>query len=51
MTNVPDLCTAEVADHTMALLLAAARQLTFWQARTRSGQAHVQVDTLLAASD
>jgi D-3-phosphoglycerate dehydrogenase len=46
VTNVPDFCTAEVADHTMALLLAAARQLAFWQARTRSGQAHVQVDTV-----
>ena len=37
VTNVPDFCTNEVADHTMALLLAAARQLPLWERRMREG--------------
>jgi D-3-phosphoglycerate dehydrogenase len=38
VTNLPDFCTEEVADHTLALLLAAARQLKFFEAEMRRGQ-------------
>ncbi len=38
VTNLPDFCTEEVADHTMALLLAAARQLAFYESEMRQGR-------------
>jgi D-3-phosphoglycerate dehydrogenase len=38
VTNVPDFCTSEMADHTMALLLALARSLLEMDRRTRSGK-------------
>ena len=38
VTNLPDFCTDEVADHTLALLLAAARQLKFFDAQIRLGR-------------
>lgn len=38
VANVPDFATEEVADHTLALLLSAARKLKFYEARMRSGQ-------------
>ena len=37
VTNVPDYCLDEVADHTMALLLAAARQITPAATDVRAG--------------
>lgn len=37
VTKVPDFSTEEVADHTMALLLAAARQLKLFEAAMRRG--------------
>jgi D-3-phosphoglycerate dehydrogenase len=37
VTNVPDFCTDEVADHTMALLLSAARQLKHFESNIRQG--------------
>jgi D-3-phosphoglycerate dehydrogenase len=37
VTNVPDFSTDEVADHTLALLLAAARQLKVFEAAMRQG--------------
>ncbi len=37
VTNVPDFSTEEVADHTMALLLASARQLKLYEAAMRRG--------------
>lgn len=37
VTNLPDFCTNEVADHTMALLLASARQLKLFEAGARQG--------------
>lgn len=35
--NVPDYCIDEVADHTLSLALATARQLVGIDQRTRSG--------------
>jgi D-3-phosphoglycerate dehydrogenase / 2-oxoglutarate reductase len=37
VANVPGFCTAEVADHTLALLLAASRQIIPQDRATRSG--------------
>jgi D-3-phosphoglycerate dehydrogenase len=37
VTNVPNFCTDEVADHTMALLLSAARQLKHFESSMRQG--------------
>ena len=36
--NVPDLCTEEVADHTLMLLLACYRRLSYAVAQLREGQ-------------
>jgi D-3-phosphoglycerate dehydrogenase len=38
VTNVPDFCLSEVADHTMALLLAVARKIVRMDRHTRSGE-------------
>ena len=38
VTNVPDYCVEEVADHTLALLLAAARKIAFFHGRTKAGE-------------
>lgn len=38
VTNVPDYCVTEVADHTLALLLAAARRVAFFHLRTKQGE-------------
>lgn len=47
VTNVPDFCTSEMADHTIALLLALARKLLVMDRCTRQGrwQARVEVPT------
>ncbi len=37
VSNVPDYCTDEVADHTMGLLLALARQIVTFNGRLRHG--------------
>lgn len=37
VTNVPDYCVEEVADHTFALLLTAARQIFAFTAATKRG--------------
>jgi D-3-phosphoglycerate dehydrogenase len=37
VTNVPDYCTPEAADHTMALLLASARHLEVHRRSVRNG--------------
>ena len=38
VTNVPDYCVAEVADHALGLLLAAARRIAFFHLRTKRGE-------------
>ena len=38
VTNNPTYCIEEVAEHTMALLLAAARKTAFYDRQVRSGQ-------------
>jgi D-3-phosphoglycerate dehydrogenase len=38
VTNVPDYCVSEVSDHALALLLAAARNIAFFHARTKGGE-------------
>ena len=42
VTNVPDYCVEEVADHTLALLLACARRVAFFHQRTKSGEYQLQ---------
>ncbi|WP_051669962.1 C-terminal binding protein [Bryobacter aggregatus] len=38
ITNIPEFCLSEVADHTMALLLASARKLLTMDRATRQGR-------------
>ncbi|MBT5017864.1 MAG: C-terminal binding protein [Planctomicrobium sp.] len=38
VTNVPDYCVEEVADHTMGLLLALKRNIGFFHQRTKQGE-------------
>ncbi|HWB96043.1 MAG TPA: NAD(P)-dependent oxidoreductase, partial [Bryobacteraceae bacterium] len=43
VTNVPDFCVTEVADHTMALLLGTVRKLRLMDRATRAGQWQARV--------
>ena len=38
VTNVPDYCVEEVADHALGLLLALARDIAFFHHRTKQGE-------------
>src|SRR5262245_13100456 len=42
VTNVPDYCAGEVADHALALLLACARNVAFLPSRTKRGEYRLQ---------
>lgn len=42
VTNVPDYCVTEVAEHTLALLLAAARNIGYFQLHTKAGEYKLQ---------
>ena len=42
VTNVPDYCVGEVADHALALLLACARNIAFFHERTKCGEYSLQ---------
>jgi len=42
VTNIPDYCVTEVADHALALLLACARQIAFFHLRTKQGEYRLQ---------
>ncbi|MEX0936254.1 MAG: C-terminal binding protein [Pirellulales bacterium] len=37
VTNVPDYCRTEVAEHALALILALARKVAYYHAQTKSG--------------
>ncbi|WP_437203749.1 C-terminal binding protein [Planctomicrobium sp. SH664] len=38
VTNIPDYCVEEVADHALALILALARDIGFFHLRTKKGE-------------
>jgi len=42
VTNVPDYCLVEVAEHTLALLLTMARKAAFYHYETKSGRYNLQ---------
>ncbi len=42
VTNVPDYCLIEVAEHALALLLAQSRKIAFWHLETMSGRYQLQ---------
>jgi D-3-phosphoglycerate dehydrogenase len=42
VTNVPDYCVEEVADHALALVLALARNVAFFHLRTKRGEYDLQ---------
>lgn len=42
VTNCPDYCVEEVADHALALLLALARKVAFFHLRTKQGEYNLQ---------
>ena len=42
VTNVPDYCVEEVAEHALALLLALARNVAFFHLRTKHGEYDLQ---------
>src|SRR4029079_13099946 len=42
VTNVPDYCLIEVAEHALALLLAQSRKVVFYRDQTRSGKYELQ---------
>ena len=44
VTNIPDFCTDEVADHTMALLLASARRIKKYDSMMRNGEKPIGPD-------
>ncbi|MBC7815965.1 MAG: C-terminal binding protein [Planctomycetaceae bacterium] len=47
VTNVPDYCVEEVADHALALLLACARKVAFFHQRTKAGEYRLQAGSPL----
>ena len=42
VTNVPDYCVAEVADHAFSLILACARNIAVFHSRTKRGEYNLQ---------
>ncbi len=47
VTNVPDYCVEEVADHALALMLACARKVAFFHQRTKAGEYRLQAGSPL----
>jgi D-3-phosphoglycerate dehydrogenase len=47
VTYVPDYCVEEVADHTLALLLACLRKVGFYHLRTKQGEYQLQAGSPL----
>src|SRR5436305_6611422 len=42
VTNIPDYCLIEVAEHALALLLALSRKVALYHAATKSGRYELQ---------
>ncbi len=51
VTNVPDYCLIEVAEHTIALLLSLARKTAFYHHETKSGRYNLQAGPRLRRID
>lgn len=47
VTNVPDYCLVEVAEHALALLLAQARKVAFYHHETQQGRYELQAGSAL----
>jgi D-3-phosphoglycerate dehydrogenase len=47
VTNVPDYCLIEVAEHALAMLLALARKVGFYHHQTKSGRYELQAGPAL----
>ena len=47
VTNVPDYCVIEVAEHALALLLAQGRKIAFYHQQTQQGQYDLQAGPTL----
>jgi D-3-phosphoglycerate dehydrogenase len=47
VTNVPDYCLIEVAEHALALLLAQARKVAFYHHNTKEGRYELQAGAAL----
>jgi D-3-phosphoglycerate dehydrogenase len=47
VTNVPDYCLIEVAEHALALLLALARKVAYYHRETKQGQYRLQAGPVL----
>ena len=47
VTNVPDYCLTEVAEHALALILALGRKVGFYHLQTKQGQYDLQAGPLL----
>jgi D-3-phosphoglycerate dehydrogenase len=47
VTNVPDYCLIEVAEHALALLLAMARKIAFYHQETKDGRYRLQTGPAL----
>ncbi len=47
VTNIPDYCLIEVAEHALALLLAQARKVAFFHQQTQNGEYKLQAGPTL----
>lgn len=47
VTNIPDYCLTEVAEHALALLLAQARKVAYYHVETKSGRYDLRSGALL----
>jgi D-3-phosphoglycerate dehydrogenase len=47
VTNVPDYCLIEVAEHALALMLALSRKVAFYHAATKAGRYELQAGPAL----
>jgi D-3-phosphoglycerate dehydrogenase / 2-oxoglutarate reductase len=47
VTNVPDYCVIEVAEHALALLLSLSRKVAFYHHETKSGRYNLQAGPML----